>query len=159
MGHHIGLHVHAEGRTSASEMADMIRLDTRTLSEYLGVPVDRYSFHRPGREVLAANLKLDGLINVYDERFFHFREKIENPDELSIRYMADSMHRWNYGFPDRETLNRVDRIQILIHPYSWTEEGHDNRGNFKSLLAEKDKELREVFAGETKHFAEVRHEL
>lgn len=159
MGHRIGLHVHAEGLTCIQEIAEMILLDVKTLSDYLDIPIDRYSFHRPDRDVLAANLKLDGLINVYDARFFHYKEKIESLDELAIRYMADSMHRWNYGFPDRETLNNIDKIQLLIHPYSWTEGGLDNRENFRSLLAEKDQELKMVFASETKHFAEVCDEL
>ena len=151
-GHHIGLHYHLNGKTDLTEIANDIKMQSEIMSEMLGIKIDRFSFHRPTKNVLRANMAIDGLINTYSPRFFTFAETIEPDTKLDVKYTADSMHRWNYGFPDREMLESWPKIQILVHPYSWTPVGYNNADNFKTLIQEKRSELIETIDSECKHF-------
>jgi hypothetical protein len=141
------------------EISKDIALQAKILSEIAEFKIDRFSFHRPTKDVLRANIKIDGLINTYAPDYFSFVEQLESEKDLDVKYVADSMHRWNYGYPNEEMLNSHRKLQILIHPYSWTGIGHDNLDNFRSLLQEKQKELIDTIDSECKHFCEVRNAL
>ena len=158
-GHHVGLHYHLNGKTDLMEIADDIKMQVAVMSNMLGVTIDRFSFHRPTKAILNANMKIEGLINTYDALFFTFAEKMEASTQLDVKYTADSMHRWNYGFPDKAMLVSFPKIQILVHPYSWTPAGYDNFNNFRTLLQEKNSELMESINSECKHFQEVYNAL
>ena len=43
-------------------------------------------------------------------------------------------------------------MQLLTHPYSWTEDGYDNISNFTKLIRERNAELLEDMNTETKSF-------
>ena len=47
---------------------------------------------------------------------------------------------------------KIDKLQVLIHPFSWTEKGGDNYGNFLSLIRERNKELVNSMETETSTF-------
>ena len=158
-GHHVGLHYHLNGKTDLEDIADDIKLQSRVMSEMLGILIDRFSFHRPTKDVLRANIEVAGLINTYNPLFFTFAEKMEAGTRLDVKYTADSMHKWSYGFPNEEMLNSFPQMQILVHPYSWTLVGYDNLENFKTLIQEKNSELVESINSECKHFQEVRYAL
>ena len=38
-------------------------------------------------------------------------------------------------------FSKINKLQLLTHPYSWTESGGDNYGNYLSLIRERNKEL------------------
>ena len=56
-------------------------------------------------------------------------------------YLADSNHQWKYGYPLDFDFSKINKLQLLTHPYSWTENGGDNYGNYLSLIRERNKEL------------------
>jgi hypothetical protein len=121
--------------------------------------IDIFSIHRPTTDVLRNAIRLEGIINTYDDLFFSFTEDV-TAYPPKIKYLSDARHRWNYRLePDEETINKYDKIQILVHPYSWTKNGYDNANNFKTLIFEKNQELISTIDSECKHFSEIRNAL
>jgi len=43
-------------------------------------------------------------------------------------------------------------MQLLTHPYSWTEDGYDNISNYTKLIQERNQELLKSMNSETKTF-------
>ena len=43
-------------------------------------------------------------------------------------------------------------MQLLTHPYSWTDEGYDNLDNYTELIRERNEELVHSMNTETKTF-------
>ena len=158
-GHHIGLHYHLNGQKDATSVRDGVRDQLRIMSEMVGFPIDRYSFHRPVKEVYYYRIKIDGTINAYSPEFFSYAENVDENTPLDVKYIADSKHRWNYGFPDADTFQKYSKLQILIHPFSWTEAGYDNFNNFRTLIEEKQAALIDTLDDEFMRFREVRKEI
>lgn len=158
-GHHIGLHYHVHGQSDRVLVRDGVRDELRILSEMLGVKVDCYSFHRPKKEIYYYDISIPGAINAYSKEFFTYAENITDDTVLDVKYIADSKHRWNYGYPDYETLMRHPKVQLLIHPFSWTEEGYDNFRNFSHLIDEKRGYLIETLTDEFQRFSEVKEQI
>lgn len=158
-GHHVGLHFHLNGRTDETSVRDGIRDEIRILSEMLGNPVDRFSMHRPIKEVYYYRIHINGIINAYAPEFFSYAENVTSETKLDVKYLCDSKHRWNYGYPDKQMFEKHKKIQLLIHPFSWTEEGYDNFDNFTALIHEKDIELINTLDSEFKRFSEIKDEI
>lgn len=158
-GHYIGLHYHLNGQLDPVAVRDGVRDQLRIMSEMLGMKIDRYSFHRPVKEVYYYNISVPNTINAYSKEFFSYAEKVDDATELDVKYIADSKHRWNYGYPDYETLMQNKKVQILVHPFSWTESGYDNLNNFVSLIDEKQLELIDTLTDEFQRFREVREPI
>ena len=121
--------------------------------------IDRFSIHRPIKEVYYHKIQIPGIYNAYAPEFFSYADEITDYTKLDVKYIADSKHHWNYGIPLGKDLTENKKIQILIHPFSWTEEGYDNFNNFKSLLNEKDDELITTLNDEFKRFSEIHNEI
>lgn len=158
-GHEIGLHYHLNGQRDALAVRDGVRDQMRIMSEMLGMPVTTYSFHRPVKEIYYYNIRIDGTINAYSPEFFTYAENVGMDTELEVKYIADSKHRWNYGYPDLATFGLYPKIQILIHPFSWTEQGYDNLDNFRSLIEEKQSVLIDTMDEEFMRFREIRGKI
>lgn len=136
MGHKIGLHANLSGVPATADRAGFIKDDVTLLQQGLGIPIDRFSFHRPSQQLLQSNLHIAGLINTYDRKYFQFFAK-NKPKNQAIYYFSDSEHRWKYGNP-RDILEKpIKKMQLLIHPYSWSKRGLTNDQNFKHLVKEK----------------------
>jgi len=158
-GNPIGLHYHMCGKTDLNEMAIDIRRQTNIMSEMLDIEIDRFSVHRPSKDVLKNGIKVDGLIDTYSSTFFSFAENATADTVLDVKYTSDSMFRWDYGFPDNEMLKAHPKIQILLHPDYWTQIGHDNLNNFRTLLEENRADRLNDYDSECKQFREVRDAL
>lgn len=158
-GQHIGLHYHWDPSDRLDTLATSIRRQADVMSGLLGFEIDRFSFHRPNNQVLANYFEVPGLLNTYHPMFFTYVENASAQSSVRVKYLADSMHRWKYGYPNLETLMEHSQVQVLMHPYSWTETGHNNLENFRSLVNEKQEELLETLDSECMHFAEVRNAL
>lgn len=158
-GHHIGFHYHPNGKTNITEIKDDIRKQVSVMSDMLGISIDRMNIHRPTKEVLRENVVVDNLINTYSPLYFTFAENVTQETKLDVKYIADSLRRWNYGFPDRDMLSSFQKIQILIHPYNWSSVGYDNLDNFRNMISEKNAELIDSIDSECKYFGEVRDAL
>ena len=155
-GHTIGLHFALDGETDMEVIRKQIPKQLEIMSYMLGFEVNQFSIHRPPAEALAANFKYPGVLNAYQDDFFTFAEGVTDESELDVKYMSDANHIWRYGYPDEETLNAHDKIQILTHPFAWTKRGYDNLDNYKTLVNEKYMELIDSIDNECKDFGPLR---
>jgi len=152
MGHKIGLHVHLGKLDNIESLDTYVTHDLRCMESFLDMPIDRFSYHRPSNKILSLNLEIKNKINVYHSRYFCFKENIKENEKLKIKYIADSMHKWKYGYPDEKTINENDKLQLLFHPYSWTDKGYDNDENFSKLIEEKLEETKQSIDCECKNY-------
>lgn len=138
LGHHIGLHAYSDTlpiKRGYQAVVRQIQNDIETLEKYLDVNIDRFSFHRPSNELLEMNIDVPNKLNVYGIKYFHFFND-KCPDMLRVKYLSDSNHKWKYGYPGDIKYNDWHKVQLLIHPFSWTEKGADNLTNFSNLIEE-----------------------
>ena len=153
MGHYIGLHQNPP-MMEDEELVDYILKDIETLEHYYGFEVDRFAFHRCGSNpgILEKYVEVPGKINCYAEDFFHYFSG-DKPEDLRVHYLADSNHQWKYGHPLHiDYYDLPQKMQLLTHPYSWSEEGYDNISNYTKLIRERNEELLTSMDSETKTF-------
>ena len=152
MGHYIGLHQNPP-MMKDDELVDYISKDIETLEHYYGFAVDRFAFHRCGLnpQLLKKYVEVPEKINCYAKDFFHYF-KGKRPSKLNVHYIADSNHRWKYGYPLELDFNNISKLQLLTHPYSWTERGFDNYTNYHGLIRERNSELIKSMSTETNTF-------
>ncbi len=156
-GHHLGLHYHRGATEQIEGLAEDIVRQAKMLSEMIGIDIDRFSFHRPPAKFLKADLAAGDLINAYGHLFFTYTE---TPDDMcAVKYIADSNHQWKYGLAKKEYFDRFDKIQLLIHPLSWSHEGADHLQNFQDMVKEKHDAFVETIEHEWKLFDELRGKL
>lgn len=155
-GQHIGLHFALNGMTDMLEIRKRIKKEMDILSEMFGFEIKEFSIHRPSKDVLRENIKLDGIINAYQDDFFTFAENITEDTPVEIKYMSDANHIWRYGYPDEKNITCYDKVQILTHPFAWCKEGYNNFNNYRALVQEKYKELIDSIDQECKDFGEYR---
>lgn len=163
MGHHVGLHFHLNGMTDLEQIQERILYEAKLLSYYLGIEVDRFSFHRPSELVLKNATFFKGLINAYAPEFFTYYSPEDEAPKVAVKYIADSKNEWQYTapytYPSEEFFKEYDKIQILCHPYSWTPVGYDTLGNLRSLIDEKRVEFIDTLNSETKYVRRYLDEL
>ncbi len=158
-GHQIGLHYALNGLTDMRQVRHQILKEMRILSDMFDFEINRFSVHRPTPDILAENIKLPNILNAYQDDFFTFAPQITPETVLHVKYMSDANHIWRYGYPDRSTILGNPRVQILTHPFAWTQKGYDNRNNYATLIQEKYKEMIDSIDGECKDFCEYRDEF
>lgn len=158
-GHEIGLHFQLNGLTRENDITKAIQQELEVMGTMLGIKIRAFSIHRPTTGILRKNIKLDHVINAYQDDYFTFAENEVDLNNVKVKYISDARHQWNYGRPDEKMFNQYKKVQVLMHPYSWTENGYDNLHNFKSVIEEKNRELIESIDQECKHFKEVREVL
>ena len=151
LGHKIGLHQNPP-LMKEDKLIQYILKDIETLEHYYGFEIDRFAFHRCGSnpKLLEQYVQVPNKINCYDKKFFHYFD--EKPDKLDVLYLSDSNHKWKFGYPLDFDLSKVDKLQLLTHPYSWTNDGYDNYGNYLSLIRERKNELINSMNTETSTF-------
>ena len=153
LGHHIGLHQNPPLMPD-DELIDYIMKDIETLEHYYDFEVDRFAFHRCGSNpgILEKYVEVPGKINCYAKEFYHYFDG-EKPKNLRIHYLADSNHQWKYGHPFHiDYWDMPQKMQLLTHPFSWSENGYDNIVNFTKLIRERNNELLLDMDTETKTF-------
>ncbi|MDO4285778.1 MAG: hypothetical protein Q4C60_10660 [Eubacteriales bacterium] len=155
-GQYIGLHFALNGMTDIEMIKSRIVQEMEMLSNMLGFEVRWFSIHRPSPDVLAANIKIPGILNAYQDEFFSFCPNTTPETVLPVKYMSDANHIWRYGYPDADAIGSHKKIQILTHPFAWTRQGYDNFNNFKTLIDEKYLELINSIDNECKDFAQYR---
>ena len=154
MGHHIGLHQNPPSDIPDDHLVEYIQKDIETLEHYYGFEVDRFAFHRCGSnpQILEKYVQVPDKINCYDKNFFHYFKK-NKPKDFRVHYLADSNHLWKYGHPLYVDYTVYPfRMQLLTHPYSWSDGGCSNMPNFNRLIKERNNELVTDMNTETKTF-------
>ena len=155
-GQYIGLHFALNGMTDMQLVRARIKKEIDMLSDMLDFKIDTFSIHRPSRDVLAENIKIDGVLNAYQDEFFSFDPNADSESTLKVKYLSDANHIWRYGYPDHKTIAAHDKVQILTHPFAWTKTGYDNLNNYKTLVNEKYIELIDSIDNECKDFSPLR---
>ena len=109
-GHKIGLHFDETAYTDVyavpDKVSEKIKMETEILSRLLDVEVDTFSFHRPSRKILEAELEIPGLINSYEDTFFH-----------KFKYISDSRRRWRESVTEMICNGQNPRLNILTHAF------------------------------------------
>lgn len=150
LGHEVGLHTYIpEAMPHTLEALELeLNLQRQLFEGMTGLRLRVFSFHRPPDWVLQIRKDfIGGLLNVYGPTFF---EHTFSP--LAVKYFADSRHAFNYGHPlDKHSFTKV---QLLLHPDEWTDNGLDLVSNFTALEDELNGDLRKVFIREAEHFRE-----
>ena len=155
-GHNIGLHFALNGLTDMETIRKRIVQEVRILTEMFGFKITQFSVHRPSKDVLRENIKLPGIINAYQDEFFTFDENVTADTPVAVKYLSDANHIWRYGYPDKRNILGNGRVQILTHPFAWTQHGYDNFDNYKTLIREKYVELVDSVDAECKDFCEYK---
>ena len=153
LGHSIGLHQNPPPMGD-DELVEYILKDIETLEHYYEFEVDRFAFHRCGSnpELLEKYVEVPNKINCYAKEFFHYF-KGTKPKKIDVHYLADSNHKWKYGHPMHVDYSKYPwRMQLLTHPYSWTENGYENINNFSKLIRARTDELVHDMNSETNTF-------
>ena len=72
---------------------------------------------------------------------------------MRVHYLADSNHQWKYGHPFHiDYWDKPQKMQLLTHPFSWSNDGYDNISNFTKLIQDRNEELLQSMNSETKTF-------
>ena len=112
LGHDVALHFdphyYWESRPGTETLESSVRAERETLGRLLGEPVDTVSFHMPPEWALGA--EFESFENTYQPRYFG-----------DIEYVSDSRQKWRTQVPFED--DRPEKIQLLVHPGLWTEEG------------------------------------
>jgi len=144
-GHEIGLHFYA-GHLENQDLDKLIvnlHKQKDILESAIDIEISTFSFHRPKQWMLEIREDLvGGMINQYGNSFFEYSNKPQN-----IKYIADSRHSWDYGYP----LDLTDkcRLQILTHPDEWSINGLNEKDNFMALKTELTKNISDAFLAES----------
>ena len=142
LGHCIALHQNPP-LMPKKDLIDYVLKDIETLEHYYGFEVDRFAFHRCGSnpQLLEKYVEVPDKINCYAKEFFHYFEG-NKPEDFRVHYLADSNHKWKYGHPLHIDYSEYPfRMQLLTHPYSWSDNGYTNMPNFNRLIKERNNEL------------------
>ena len=99
------------------------------------------------------DIGIEDLINCNGKKFFYYFEG-KKPEKLNVTYLSDSNHQWKFGHPLKLNFNVIKKLHMLMHPFSWTENGYSNYGNFVSLIGERNEELLYSMDSETNTFPE-----
>ncbi len=120
LGHQIGLHFDTaiyEAKDPESFIGH-VQEEVEALSELAGVRIKAMSMHRPSQEILAADLLIPGIVNTYNDFFFH-----------QFKYVSDSGLLWREDPQVAVSSDSVERLHVLTHPiwYSKIEEPYKEK--------------------------------
>ena len=152
LGHKIGLHQNPPS-LGANQITENILKDIEVLEHYYEFKIDRFAFHRPNinPQLLSWYVQVEDLINCNGRLFFQYEEG-PLPEDLNVTYLSDSNHVWKFGHPFNLNFNKVKILDVVMHPFSWSDYGYSNYGNFVSLIRERNEELLDSMNSETSTF-------
>lgn len=112
-GHEIGLHFDETKYYGLNmhQIKDAIYDEVKLLETMIERRVETVSMHRPSKEMLESDLELDYVINTYGKVFFK-----------DIKYLSDARMNWREDVISIITNSQYDKIQLLTHPF-WYSEG------------------------------------
>lgn len=127
-GHEIGLHFDEMKYTLASgtmpDVIDAIKTEAEIMSRIIGAEqIKAVSMHRPSKETLEADYKIDGIINSYGMEFFK-----------GFKYVSDSRRRWREDVEEIIISGEYDKLHILTHAFWYNEEELDLRTSVEQFV-------------------------
>ena len=119
-GHEIGLHFdetkYISDDGTKPDIIGAIKSETEIMSKIIGqgIRINAVSMHRPSKETLAADYKIEGMINSYGMEFF-----------TGFKYVSDSRRRWREDIDAIIISGEYDKLHILTHAFWYNEEELD----------------------------------
>ena len=113
LGHDIGLHFDEsvyQGQPEDS-LPELIRKETKILSEICDVPVQSFSMHRPNRMTIEKNLEVPGIIHAHGPGLFR-----------GFKYLSARRRHWREPVLDIIREGAYDRLHILTHAFWYGEQ-------------------------------------
>ena len=143
LGHEIALHQDPPAGLDDNGLKKYLLQDIKVLSTYYDLPIKVFSYHRPKQEYLQKYFTVGDLINTNGNKFFHYfnGKGTINPEERDVTYLADSNHLWKWGDPKDVDFSKINKLQMNMHPYSWSKEGLNNLDNTIHVVKERTQEL------------------
>lgn len=115
LGHQIGLHFD-ERRYDLVDVKDLnyyINLECEIIERYFKTKLSAVSMHKPSKNLLESDLKLDKYLNTYNKKYMS-----------KFKYISDSRMEWRDQCVCKAIENsKYDKLHILVHPFSWVFEG------------------------------------
>ncbi|MCF0132135.1 MAG: hypothetical protein HUJ71_10385 [Pseudobutyrivibrio sp.] len=118
-GHEIGLHFDEAQYSDETSYESVVEKEIAVLSAILDHPVTTVSMHRPSQKALEGDWQFEGVVNSYSKLFFK-----------EFKYLSDSRMRWREDPVEAITSHEYDRIQIVTHPFWYSED----KGEFREKL-------------------------
>ena len=115
LGHHIGLHFHAESYKNLFLEQDInmaVKKEIKNMENIFDLKIDAVSFHRPNKLLLnGSSLLTTPFPHTYMKEF-----------TKEIDYCSDSSGEWKFGSPlERKSFKSNQDIHLLTHPIWWNE--------------------------------------
>ena len=123
MGHTIGLHFDEVAYPHGTDIPQAIKREAGILSQAVGRKITVVSMHRPSKETLSANYKIDGIINSYSEEYFH-----------NYKYLSDSRRRWRENAEEIIAGGQYQNLHILTHAFWYFDEPTDIRATMAGFI-------------------------
>ena len=128
MGHEIGLHYDLEQYNyHRPPLEDTLRREIKLLENLVGKKVCSICCHNPSLYSEDPFIEFEDLLNPYSPKFFK-----------DILYISDSCRAWNINSNSLRTFveNYPPKVQLLIHPFLWTDEVMDRYSVLDLLFSE-----------------------
>lgn len=132
-GHEIGLHFdetkYMPDGGIIPDIIGAIKAEAQIMEEIVGVQVKAVSMHRPSKETLAADYKIEGMVNSYGMEFFK-----------GFKYVSDSRRRWREDVNSIITSGEYDKLHILTHAFWYNQEELDLKTSVEQFVNSGNKE-------------------
>ena len=126
-GHEIGLHFDEVKYLSLDgvkpDIVGAIKTEAKIMSEIIGEQIKAVSMHRPSKETLEADYRIEGMINYYGMEFFK-----------GFKYVSDSRRRWREDVNAIITSGEYDKLHILTHAFWYNEEELDIKASVEQFV-------------------------
>ncbi len=127
MGHTVGLHfdemAYPDDIGRVEEITVHIQNELKMLSDILQMDVYIFSYHRPTRRILDADIRIQGAINSYSDIFFK-----------QFKYLSDSRMYWREPALDIICGRLYQRLHILTHPFWYQERKTDMKEIIENFI-------------------------
>ena len=127
MGHTVGLHfdemAYPDDVGRVEEITVHIQNELKMLSDILQMDVYIFSYHRPTRRILDADIRIQGAINSYSDIFFK-----------QFKYLSDSRMYWREPVLDIICGQFYQRLHILTHPFWYQERKTDMKEIIENFI-------------------------
>ncbi len=115
LGHYIGLHfdetAYPDDVGNADKAVRNLQKEVHILTDMLETDIVGFSYHRPSKAILDADIKIEGLINSYGSIFFR-----------DFKYLSDSRRYWREPVLDIIKGGAYQHLHILTHPFWYHKE-------------------------------------
>lgn len=122
LGHKIGVHLDVfwNEKLDFSELSKFLSEEKQLFKEILGFEAENiFSFHNPHKfKELVLNQTVKGIYHTYEPRFFS-----------EIKYLSDSQGWYEGCMCNIFKSQKYSHIQLLTHPYIWSDRINSNFSN------------------------------